>query len=142
MTTGREVSILLVEDDEVDQMAMKRAFEKLRISNPLAVAGDGVEALEYLRSINGGEMRRPYLIILDLNMPRMNGHEFLKEIRADEYLKDSVVFILTTSSDDKDLRQAYGLNVAGYIVKSSLAGGFANAVDMMRHYWNVVELPA
>ena len=139
---SKDVGILLVEDDEVDQMAMKRAFRQLQIENPLFIASDGVEALKCLHKMNGGDLQRPFIIVLDLNMPKMNGFEFMKEIRADEDLKNSVVFVLTTSSDDKDLRQAYNLNAAGYMVKSSLAGSFANAVDMMRHYWNVVELPA
>jgi len=136
-----EVGVLLVEDDEVDQMAMKRAFRQLDIKNPLVIAQDGLEALEYLKTMNGGDLKRPLIIVLDLNMPRMDGIEFMKQIRAEEDLKNSVVFVLTTSRDDKDLRQAYDLNAAGYVVKSSLAGSFANAVEMMRHYWKTVELP-
>jgi len=141
MMKTKEASILLVEDDEVDQMAMKRAFQKLRIGNPLAVANDGVEALEFLRSINGGEFSRPYLIILDLNMPRMNGHEFLREIRADERLKNSVVFVLTTSKDESDVIKSYNLNVAGYVVKGKMGDSFTPAIEMMEHYWSIVELP-
>jgi len=141
MPMDKEVGVLLVEDDEVDQMAMKRAFRQLQITNPLVIAQDGVEAMDYLKSMNGGDLKRPFIIILDLNMPRMTGLEFMKTIRADEELKNSVVFVLTTSADDKDLRQAYDMNAAGYVVKSSLAGSFANAVDMMQHYWKTVELP-
>ena len=122
-------------------MAMKRAFEKLRISNPLAIASDGIEALEYLRSIDGGEFQRPYLIILDLNMPRMTGHEFLQELRADENLKDSVVFVLTTSKGEKDVIKSYNLNVAGYVVKGNMSESFMKAIEMMEHYWRIIELP-
>jgi CheY-like chemotaxis protein len=139
--SDKEVVILLVEDDEVDQLAMKRAFEKLKIANNLVIAEDGIEALKILRTMNGGDMQRPYLIILDLNMPRMNGHEFLKELRADERLKDSVVFVLTTSSDEKDVVESYNMNVAGYVVKGNLAGSFMEAVNMIEHYWRIVELP-
>jgi len=141
MPMEKDVGVLLVEDDEVDQMAVQRAFRQLNIKNPLVIANDGIEALEFLQKMNGGDLQRPFLIVLDLNMPRMNGIEFMKQIRADEDLKNSVVFVLTTSRDDKDLRQAYDLNAAGYVVKSSLAGSFANAVEMMRHYWKTVELP-
>jgi len=137
-----EVEILLVEDDEVDQMAMRRAFEKLKIKNRLTIAEDGLQALECLRKKNDdGKIKRPYLVILDLNMPRMNGHEFLKELRSDANLKDSVVFVLTTSSDEQDMIKSYNLNVAGYIVKGDLAGSFLNAVNMIEHFWRIVELP-
>jgi len=142
MTKAQEVQILLVEDDEVDQMALRRAFEKLRINNPLTVAGDGIEALKYLRAKKNENIKRPYLIILDLNMPRMGGHEFLKELRADKNLKDSVVFVLTTSKDESDVIESYNLNVAGYVVKGNVGESFLKAIEMMEHYWRIVELPA
>lgn len=141
MKNSREVNILLVEDDEVDQMAMKRAFEKLKIANSMEIAEDGVEALERLKSIDGGTFQRPYLIILDLNMPRMNGIDFLKEIRGNENLKNSVVFVLTTSKDEADISQTYNMNVAGYVVKGNMQESFMNAVEMMEHFWRIVELP-
>ena len=139
--SDRGAIILLVEDDEVDQLAMKRAFEKLKIKNTLVLAEDGLEALEILRKGNGGNMPRPYLVLLDLNMPRMNGHEFLKELRADEKLKDTVVFVLTTSSDEKDVVESYNMNVAGYMVKGDMANSFMKSVKMLEHYWRIVELP-
>jgi len=139
--SDRETVILLVEDDEIDQLAMKRAFEKLKIKNNLVIAEDGVEALEVLRKNSGNSIPRPFLIILDLNMPRMGGHQFLKEIRSDEDLKDSVVFVLTTSSDERDVVESYNMNVAGYVVKGNLAGSFLEAVRMIEHYWRIVELP-
>lgn len=135
------VKVLLVEDDEVDSRAMKRAFEKHQIVNPLVVAKDGIQALHTLRG-NGYEgLRRPYLILLDLNLPRMNGLEFLSELRRDEELSDSIVFVLTTSNDDNDRLRAYGHNVAGYLVKSEVGADFASAVSMLQHYWGVVEFP-
>lgn len=92
------VNLLLVEDDEVDVQGLKRAFAKSRIGNPITVARDGIEALEILRGENGqAKLAKPHLILLDLNMPRMNGLEFLEAIRADEDLKTSVVFMITTS---------------------------------------------
>ena len=139
---SRTVSILLVEDDEVDQKGLKRAFKERRIANPIHVARDGLEALEVLRGDNGrSPLPRPYLILLDLDMPRMNGIEFLKEIRGDATLKDSVVFVLTTSGEDKERTEAYKLNVAGYMVKSNAGSTFTDAVTMLDHYWKVVELP-
>ena len=102
------VNLLLVDDDEVDVQGLKRAFAKSRIGNPITVARDGIEALEFLRGENGRpQLPKPHLILLDLNMPRMNGLEFLKEIRADEDLKKSVVFMITTSKGEEDKARAY-----------------------------------
>lgn len=136
------VNLLLVEDDEVDVQGLKRAFSKSRIANPISVARDGIEALEILRGENGHEkLPKPHLILLDLNMPRMNGIEFLEEIRSDEDLKHSVVFMITTSKADEDKTRAYGHNVAGYIVKQDPANTFMEAVSLLEHYWRVVEFP-
>lgn len=136
------VNLLLVEDDEVDVQGLKRAFAKSRIANPITVARDGIEALEMLRGENGHEkLSKPHLILLDLNMPRMNGIEFLEAIRADEELKGSVVFMITTSKADEDKARAYGHNVAGYIVKQDPANTFMEAVSLLEHYWRIVEFP-
>ncbi|ATP19163.1 MULTISPECIES: response regulator [Sphingomonadaceae] len=136
------VNLLLVEDDEVDVQGLKRAFAKSRIANPITVARDGIEALEVLRGENGQEkLPKPHLILLDLNMPRMNGIEFLEAIRADEELKGSVVFMITTSKADEDKARAYGHNVAGYIVKQDPANTFMEAVSLLEHYWRIVEFP-
>jgi len=137
------VNILLVEDDEVDVQGLKRAFSKSRIGNPITVARDGIEALEILRGENGhARLPKPHMILLDLNMPRMNGIEFLETIRADDDLKGSVVFMITTSKADEDKARAYGHNVAGYIVKQDPAGTFMEAVGLLEHYWKIIELPA
>jgi CheY-like chemotaxis protein len=136
------VNLLLVDDDEVDVQGLKRAFAKSRIGNPITVARDGIEALEFLRGENGRpQLPKPHLILLDLNMPRMNGLEFLKEIRADEDLKKSVVFMITTSKGEEDKARAYNLHVAGYIVKQDPANTFMQAVALMEHYWKIVEFP-
>jgi CheY-like chemotaxis protein len=139
---GEEVHILLVEDDAVDVMALKRAIRRCKLANPLSVARDGIEALEILRG--GPErapLRKPYMILLDLNLPRMNGIEFLQSLRADVTLRDTVVFVLTTSKADKDRCTAYQLHVAGYIVKSNCTDSFSRAVMMLEHYLRVVEFP-
>lgn len=137
-----EVKFLLVDDDEIDVMSIKRAFAKLRIANEMVVAGDGVEALEILRGENGQQkIEPPYLILLDLNMPRMNGLEFLEVVRGDPDLKNALIFVLTTSTAEQDRVAAYDKHVAGYIVKSRTEASFSEALDMINHYWRVVEFP-
>jgi CheY-like chemotaxis protein len=138
----QEVSVLLVDDDDVDVMAVKRAFRKAKIANPLLVARDGLEALSMLRGEEGQQpVPRPYIIILDLNMPRMDGFEFLAELRKDPKLHDAVVFVLTTSKADEDRAASYDMNVAGYIVKSDVGDGFLNVTQLLDSYWKVVLLP-
>jgi CheY-like chemotaxis protein len=139
---GEEVRILLVEDDAVDVMAFKRAMRRCQIANPLSVARDGIEALEILRGGPGrAPLQRPYMILLDLNLPRMNGIEFLKILRADVILRDTLLFVLTTSKADEDRCTAYQLHVAGYIVKSNCTDSLARTVMMLEHYLRVVEFP-
>lgn len=138
----REVHILLVEDDEVDQRAFKRAFRGFKIANPIEVANDGIEALEILRGESGrARLPRPFMIVLDLNMPRMNGIELLSELREDKELHDAIVFVMTTSKDDRDKVHAYEFNVAGYMIKSDPCGSFLEAATMLDHYWRVIEFP-
>lgn len=136
MTTP--VTFLIVEDDEIDLKSLKRAFRDLKIANLIVEARDGLQALELLRN---GAVPRPYLILLDINMPRMNGFEFLDEIRQDELLSDSVVFVLTTSKSEEDVMHAYRNHVAGYVVKKDAARGLQQAVTLLDKYWRVVELP-
>jgi len=136
MRSSRVVTILLVEDDEVDVKALKWAFEKLKVANPLVIARDGVEALEMMASLN-----RPYLIITDINMPRLNGIELLRKIRQSEDYRDSIVFVLTTSNDEQDKIDAYDLNVAGYMLKTDMGTSFTRAISLIDNYWKVVEFP-
>jgi CheY-like chemotaxis protein len=133
------LNILLVEDDQVDVMNVKRAFDKNRIANPLFVAGNGVEALELLRSKQVPDARR--IVLLDLNMPRMNGLEFLRELRADPDLQSTVVVVLTTSNDERDKIEAYNLNVAGYLLKPVTFVNFVEVMAALNKYWTLVELP-
>ena len=136
------VNILLVEDDRIDAKAFTRSLEKLKVSNPVTIARDGVEALEILKGKDGSiPFPRPNLIIMDINMPRMNGIELLQRIRADSELRDLIVFILTTSNDEQDRIEAYNLNVAGYMLKTDLGSGFVKAVELVENYWRVVEFP-
>lgn len=138
----REVTLLIIEDDEVDIKALKRAFRKLHIGNPMRFARDGQEGLDILRGENGQEkLNKPYLILLDLNMPRVNGMEFLEQIRQSPDLKASIVFVLTTSQDEQDRVRAYNHNVAGYVLKHDAERTFLDAVAMLEHYWKIIEFP-
>jgi CheY-like chemotaxis protein len=137
-----EVNLLLVEDDAVDVKAFKRALLSLKILNPLTVASDGIEALQRLRGENGAErLKRPYLIVLDLDMPRMGGIEFLDELRSDPDLSRSLVFVMTTSTDEENRIRAYDRHVAGYILKHSAVPSLLDAVAMFGDFWRVIELP-
>ena len=133
------INVLLVEDDEVDVMNVRRAFEKNHITNPLWVASDGVEALELLEE--GEVPLHRLLVLLDLNMPRMGGIELLREIRGRDDLKHLPVVVLTTSDDERDRIDAYNLNVAGYLVKPVTFMSFVEAMATLNKYWTLVELP-
>ena len=135
----KSLNILLVEDDQVDVMNVQRAFERNKIANPLFVAGDGIEGLKLLRS--GKIPRERRLVLLDLNMPRMNGIEFLRELRADAELHLTPVVVLTTSDDERDKINAYDLNVAGYLLKPVTFVNFVEAMAALNKYWTLVELP-
>ncbi|MBC3538129.1 response regulator [Rufibacter sediminis] len=134
----QEVNILLVEDDEVDIMNVQRAFKKNNITNPLHIANNGLEALEKLRS---NSFPMPPIIILDINMPKMNGIEFLQELRKDPELNRISVFVMTTSNEDSDKINAYNLNVAGYILKPLSFEKFITSVATLNRYWKLCERP-
>lgn len=139
----QQINILLVEDDSVDVMNVQRAFKKNNINNPLHIAFNGVEALNMLRGTSGKPKLNPIprIILLDINMPKMNGIEFLKELRADPELKSITVFIMTTSNDDQDKLEAYNMNVAGYILKPLSFEKFVNAISILNSYWKLCEQP-
>ncbi|HEY9858023.1 MAG TPA: response regulator [Candidatus Obscuribacterales bacterium] len=136
------INLLLVDDDEVDVMNVQRAFKKNNITNPLYIAANGLEALMLLRGKS--ELAIPFqrrLILLDLNMPKMGGIEFLRELRADEALKHIPVIVLTTSNEDGDKVEAYNLNVAGYILKPVTFARFVEAMATLNKYWTLSEIP-
>ena len=142
--SGKMLNILLVEDDDLDVMNVQRAFKKNNILNPLYVAGNGLDALDMLRGVDGGppdvpEERR--LILLDLNMPKMNGIEFLRELRADPALNLIPVIVLTTSGEDRDKVEAYQMNVAGYILKPVTLAHFIETMATLNKYWTLSEVP-
>jgi CheY-like chemotaxis protein len=133
------LNILLVEDDEVDVMNVRRAFQRAHVSNPLHVAGNGLEALEMLRGDTIPAGRR--LVLLDLNMPRMNGIEFLRAVRADASLQSLPVVVLTTSNDERDKVDAFKLNVPGYLLKPVTFTDFVDLMAALNKYWMLVEMP-
>jgi CheY-like chemotaxis protein len=139
----REAKFLIVDDDKVSVMAMQRAMKKLKIVNETNVCVDGQHALEFLQA-NAEDIAGlpPYIVMLDLNMPRMGGLEFLDAIRADPKLAQAVVFVFTTSDTPNDVRSAYSRNIAGYIVKENPSETFAAALDMLETYARIVELPS
>ena len=130
--------ILLVEDDQVDAMTVNRALKDLNVTNLLVHTPNGKEAFEYL---TGEGNERPCIILLDLNMPKMNGIEFLKIIKADDELKKIPVVVLTTSRDTEDKFETFGLSVAGYIVKPANYKKFVEAMRTIDIYWTLSELP-
>jgi CheY-like chemotaxis protein len=130
--------ILLVEDDDIDAMTTQRALDELKVVNKLIHTVDGEDALKYLRE---GDNRQPCVILLDLNMPRMNGFEFLKVVKADAVLRKIPVVVLTTSDAEEGIVESYNLGVAGYIVKPVSYKQFVEAMRAVDMYWTLNELP-
>lgn len=127
------VEILLVEDDEVDVINIRRTLDNLNVGNPITVADDGVSALNILRNIDENQQypAKNFIIFLDLNMPRMSGLDFLKEIRRDDKLKNIPVFIFTTSELDSDIVSSFELDISGYIVKSDMHAALEEVINNM-----------
>lgn len=139
----KSINFMLVDDDEIDIKDMQRTFKKNKIDNPIHVATNGLDALNKLLGKNGEKKLTPTpkIIILDINMPKMNGLEFIKNIRTHKKLKSLLVFILTTSNSEKDKLEAYNLNVAGYIVKPFQVSEFMEIISSLHRYWNLLEFP-
>lgn len=130
--------VLLVEDDSIDAMTVQRAFRDLKVTNPLERAVNGEEALAYLQDPAND---KPCVILLDLNMPKMNGTEFLAVAKADPSLKKIPVIVLTTSSEERDIVESFRLSVAGYIIKPVDYKKFVEAIRTIDLYWTLSELP-
>jgi CheY-like chemotaxis protein len=130
--------ILLVEDDAVDAMTVRRALQDVGIDNPMAHVTDGEAGLAYLQN---SEKPRPGLILLDINMPRMNGIEFLCVIKSHDNLQAIPVVILTTSTNDHDIMQGFHLSVAGYMVKPVDYKQFVETVRAIMNYWKLSLMP-
>ena len=133
------VTVFLIEDDDLDAEAIERAFHRAKLANPIIRARNGRDALKMLSE---GAVPQPCVLLLDINMPRMNGHAFLEALRADERFSKLVVFILTTSRNDEDKCKAYRQHVAGYMVKDEVGEEFVRMICMLDYYCSVVHLPA
>ena len=131
--------ILLIEDDNVDVMTVKRALTDLEVSNRLVAIGDGEKAIEYLKTESA---EKPCIVLLDLNMPKMDGAEFLKIVKADKTLKKIPVVILTTSNSDRDVIESFELGAAGYMVKSVDYEKFVDTIEAIDRYWTLSKLPS
>jgi CheY-like chemotaxis protein len=130
--------ILLVEDDNVDATTIRRALKDLNVPNGIIHQLDGEDALGYLMS---SDNKRPCVILLDLNMPRMNGFDFLKIIKNDDELKQIPVIVMTTSKDERDKMDSFEFSVAGYIIKSPDYKKFTESLKIVNLYWTLSELP-
>lgn len=131
--------ILLVEDDSIDALTVKRALNDIKVTNPLNIVGNGEKALEFLRN---EEKEKPGIILLDLNMPKMNGIEFLKIAKQDAQLKKIPVVVLTTSREEQDMVESFNLGVAGYMIKPVDYMQFVEVIRTINLYWTLSELPA
>ena len=131
--------ILLIEDDDVDVMTVNRALRDLKVTNQLVPIGDGEEAIEYLRDESA---TKPCIVLLDLNMPKMDGAEFLKIVKADKALNKIPVVILTTSNSDRDVIESFELGAAGYMVKSVDYEKFVETIRAVDQYWTLSKLPS
>ena len=138
----RPLCVLLVDDDEIEQEGFRRALSRRPLDAQLVTAEDGMEALHILRGANGHpRMMQPFVVLLDLNMPRMTGIEFLQELRTDPKLRSTIVFVLTTSNDERDRRASYDLNVAGYVVKDEVGRDYARVLEFLECYSETVTFP-
>ena len=136
------VNLLVVEDNDFDLRMLRRAMRTAGLEMPMRVAANGIEALEILRGDDGESgLPRPNLVLLDINMPKMDGHTFLQHLRHDGALRDLVVFIHTTSAAPEDIRQAYDQHVAGYIVKEGQIDSSVRDLQMLASYTSRVMLP-
>ncbi|MEH6647257.1 response regulator [Sulfitobacter sp.] len=138
-----EMTILLVEDNDLDIEFFKRGLKRAGISHPLVTARDGEEALRVLNSnLHERTLSHPFVVLLDINMPRMNGHEFLEAVRASDELKSLRVFVFTTSQNKKDVNLAYQQNVSGYIVKPNTSVELVEVLRGLHEFWILCGNPS
>lgn len=144
--SSKPITILMADDDADDRLMTKEAFEESRLANDLRFVEDGVELMDYLQRrgkySDPATSPRPGLILLDLNMPKKDGREALKEIKADPNLKCLRIVILTTSKAEEDIYRTYNLGAASYITKPVTFAGMAEVIKTVGKYWlEIVELP-
>ena len=133
-------AILVVDDDEIDVRALRRAWKKRALSNPIYSAENGRAALDMLLG-RGGELDKPYIVLLDINMPVMDGMEFLEALRSEPDLHETVVFVLTTSDDERDIKRAYKSRIAGYLIKDRVGEDFSNLISLLESLTNTIKFP-
>ncbi len=143
---GQSVTILVAEDDEDDRLLMQEALEENRLANDLHFVADGVELMDYLNRqgayTDPKSSPRPSLILLDLNMPRKDGREALKEIKANPDLRQIPIVVLTTSKAEEDILRTYDLGVSSFIAKPVVFNSMVQIMKMLGSYWfEIVELP-
>ena len=138
----QDLNLLIVDDDEVDIQSVVRAVRRAGLPFGLYTAHEGQRAMDILRDEKTRQPDKPFLILLDLNMPGLSGFEFLERLREDQAIRDSIVFVLTTSNHEKDRDRAYEHLVAGYLVKSDLAPNYSSLVSLLKGYASAVSFPA
>ena len=139
----KKITLLHIEDDSVDKMVVERVLKKMDIISVVHHAENGEDAINKLKGLNGEEKLSPtpQVILLDINMPKMNGLEFLKELRSDPELKHISVYMVTTSNDESDVAGAYEYNVAGYILKPVDIAHFEGTFKLITDFWRLCEFP-
>lgn len=138
---GEQLHIFVVDDDDVTAETVRRSLRKMGCDFPVVEASDGQEGLDILRGRSEKQLQRPFITLLDLNMPRMNGFEFLAAVRADPALASSVIFVLSTSDSDADRARAYQDQVAGYMLKSAIGPQMMRLTTLLHDYAQSVRLP-
>ncbi len=139
----KQLRFLVVEDNDLDVEKIERGLKKIKATKTIVRARDGREALEVLRGSESRErLEPPYIVLLDLNMPRMTGFEFLEELRADVQLRNTAIFVLTTSDRPSDVEMAHDYLVCGYIVKPINQSQMLEALSTLDGYWELCEHPA
>ncbi|KZM38976.1 chemotaxis protein CheY [Marinomonas sp. SBI22] len=132
------ITILLIEDDDVDAIGINRSFVKAGLKNEIVRAKNGKEALHLLKM---GVVGYPFIILLDLNMPMMDGLEFLTYLREYEKFKQSIVYVLTTSKSEQDIALSFDKNVAGYFIKNEVGTGYDSIVEFLGSYMKIAHFP-
>lgn len=135
---ARDLRILLVDDDAVDRLLVRDAFRQARLANDIIEAASADEAMRILREDTD---ERPFIVLLDVRMPGRTGLAMLEELRADERLSETTVYMLTTSDSDDDIRSAYAQHASGYLTKSRAGEHFSQLIEMFAPMWRLVELP-
>lgn len=139
--TDDNLTVVVIDDDDIVPELVERSLSKVDGSISVVAAEDGVAGLELLRKLESEQCGQRQVILLDLNMPRMSGFEFLEELRADPALRDKIVFVLSTSKAELDCARAYRLGIAGYLVKSLLGHQLCHLTSLLRIYEQAILLP-